>query len=218
MKTAYLIGGYARSGKTTMMSLIKQMGGNTFSTSKTLAEYAKTLFPDLIGLVDCTTDSAKAMTWDFNLIELSAAWVQDTLMAHGYQTDRTRCEIIVDDFYRRLGAAERVTLRQLMIAAAESHRIIFPNLFAELMLDKIGTLDTVYLETIGGRELDALVKELRSMQYRLVGVNNRSKTEQAGVDIRELIRPDQCNYLMAYHNTMVSKADTLAWVNANILK
>jgi hypothetical protein len=104
-----------------------------------------------------------------------------------------------------------------MIAAAESHRIIFPNIFVELMLDKIGTLDTVYLETIGGRELDSLVKELRSMQYRLVGVNNRAETEQAGVDIRELIRPDQCDYLIGYQNTMVSKADTLAWVTANII-
>lgn len=218
MKVAYLIGGYARSGKSTMMSLIKQMGGNTFSTSKTLAEYAKTLFPDLIGLVDCTTDSAKAMVWDSDLIELSAAWVQDILAAHGYLTDITHCEIIVDDFYRRLGAAENITLRQLMIATAESHRIIFPNIFSELMLDKIGTLDTVYLETIGGRELDWLVKELHSIQYRLVGVNNRAETECAGVDIRELIHHDQCDYLITYRNDMVSKSDTLAWVNTNIIK
>ena len=218
MKTAYLIGGYARSGKSTMMSLIKQMGGNTFSTSKTLADHTKMLFPDLIGLVNCTTDSAKAMAWDINLIELDAAWVQSVLADYGYSPAPRECELIVADFYARLGSKLALTLREILIAVAESHRIIFPHIYAAITLDKIGTLDTIYLETIGGKELDGIVEELRDQRYRIVGVNVRAKTESASVDIRELIRRNQCDKLLTYQNAMADKSQTLSWINANIIK
>lgn len=217
MKTAYLIGGYARSGKSTMMSLLSDLGKNTVSTSRILATHAKALFPDLLGYIDCTTDSAKAMSWDTYLIDLESRWVQDVLKSLGYATSDYQCMLIVDDFYARLGGSPKVTLRQLMVAVAESHRMIFPDIYVDLTLNAAKQCPVVYIETIGGKELYSMTNTLKSEGYHIIGLNIRAESEQAGIDIRELIRVDQCDELYVYYNSMKSKQEMFDWlITSNI--
>lgn len=211
-KTAYLIGGYARSGKSTMMSLLRTLDKKTFSTSETLAGHTRLLFPDLIAYLDCTTDSAKAMSWDAHLIELDTSWVKETLKFLKFAASEYHCAHIVDDFYARLGASPKVTLRQIMIAVAESHRTIFPDIYVTTTLDKATQHPVIYIETIGGQELDTMVEILTSESYNIVGLNMRSESEQPGVDIRELICVYQCNTLYSHHNDMRSKQELRDWL------
>ena len=200
-KTAYLIGGYARAGKSTVIRSLKTRGKKTYSTSCQLGEHAKLLFNVIPHELDLTSLSAKGVSWRRSDLDLCVSKVLEALKTLGFNLPSIDGDFIAFDYHRRLGCKGFYSTREVLIAVAESHRTRLPNMYVDMMLKYVDLLESsIYLETIGGKECDYLVEQLRRKGFNIKGINVRSHYEKAGVDIRKLITLDQCDELIEFGN------------------
>jgi hypothetical protein len=193
MKTAILIGGYARSGKSSALSHLQQTLP-IHSTSQELSRHVKILIPYLEKL-DFTSDTAKALTFPVSTAYVTTAQIYRALTDLGHKPDYCELFEIYKNHHQRLSGKTELTIRDICIAVAESTRLIYPDIYVDLVLRQTSGLNLVAMETIGGKECSYMYSELKSLGYRVIGQNIRRKTELAGVDIRELIKDAQCDIL-----------------------
>ncbi|MGL5074479.1 MAG: hypothetical protein ACRDBG_01380 [Waterburya sp.] len=194
VKTAIIIGGYARAGKSTAMTYLAQ-SISTFGMSSKLAEHVKLLIPYL-AQYDFTTDDTKGLSFPPSTAYITTVQIDRTLEKLGFNLDYWQLFEIYKDYHQRFVGKYELTLRDICIAVAESTRKILPNIYVDLVLGSLGEVELLAIETIGGKECDYLYQRLKTLRYTVVGQNIRRKTELAGVDIRELINDTQCDKLL----------------------
>lgn len=161
---AVLISGYARAGKT---SIISELGHNVYSTSKYLDLVCSGM---LVG-----SELQNSTDWPelYRTVELNHKYVKDF---------QSKNENIAPPGY---------TIRSFKIMVAED--IIVPLYGRErgLIIPTLWVVDynapVIYIETIGGEEAECIKNHLPN--HKIIPINIRSKGEQAGVDIRQLL-PD----------------------------
>lgn len=194
VKTAILIGGYARAGKSTAMAYLSQ-NMPTFGMSSKLAEHVKLLIPYL-AQYDFKADKTKALSFPPSTAYITTVQIDRALGALGFHSDYWQIFEIYKDYHQRFVGKDELSLRDICIAVAESTRKILPNIYVDLVLRDLGDLELVAIETIGGKECDYLYQQLKTLGYTVIGQNIRRKTELAGADIRELINETQCDKLL----------------------
>ncbi|MGL5079686.1 MAG: hypothetical protein ACRDBG_28140 [Waterburya sp.] len=194
VKTAILIGGYARAGKSTAMTYLAQ-SIPTFGMSLKLAEHVKLLIPYL-AQYDFTTKDTKALGFPPSTAYVTTVQIDRALKSLGSHLDYWQIFEIYKDHHQRLVGEDELSLRDICIAVAESTRKILPSIYVDLVLQDLGDLELVAIETIGGKECDYLYRQLKTLGYSVIGQNIRRKTELVGVDIRELINNTQCDKLL----------------------
>lgn len=204
VKTAILIGGFSRAGKSTTMTYLAQ-NVPTFGMSSKLAEHVKLLIPYL-AQYDFTTDEAKAMAFPPSTAYITTVQIDRALTVLGFHLDYWQIFEIYKDYHQRFVGKAELSLRDICIAVAESTRKVLPNIYVDLVLRSLNDLQLVAIETIGGKECDYLYQQLKILGYTVIGQNIRRKTELAGVDIRELVKDTQCDRLLfdAHNNYDVS--------------
>lgn len=193
VKTAILLGGYARSGKSTAMRYLGE-SIPTVSTSQELIKHVKLLIPYL-SQFDFTSDEAKAMLFPASTAYVTTLQMGKSLAALGYPLDYYYIFDIYKYYYLMLKGKLEISIRDICISVAESTRLAYPNIYVDLALKQTLDHNLIVVETTGGKESDHLYRELKTKGYQVVGQNIRRKTELAGVDIRELIKFNQCDIL-----------------------
>lgn len=191
VKTAILIGGFARAGKDLALQHLGQ-SIPAFSMSRELAKHVKLLIPYLAQL-DFTSDAAKARSFPCSTAYVTTVQIDRSLSLLGYNLDYWQVFEIYKNYHQRFVGKVELTIRDICIAVAESTRTIYPNIYVDLVLRQTLDQDLIAIETIGGTECDYLYSALKAKGYIVVGQNIRRKTELAGVDIRELIKKTQCD-------------------------
>lgn len=194
VKTAILIGGYAKSGKSTAMTHLQQ-SLPTFSTSQALTKHVKLLIPYLAQF-DFTSDHTKAMVFPPSTAYVTHNRLMTVLDFLGYDLDFWQAADISRDYYNRLRGKSELTIRDICIVIAESTRLIYPNIYVDLVLSQTLDHELLAIETIGGEECRYLYSALKAKGYTVIAQNIRRKTELVGVDIRELIKDAQCDRLL----------------------
>lgn len=194
VKTAILIGGYARAGKSTAMTYLGQ-SIPTFGMSLKLAEHVKLLIPYL-AQYDFTSNDAKALSFPCSTAYVTTVQIDRALKALGFPLDYWQIFEIYKDYHQRFVGKYELSLRDICIAVAESTRKVLPNIYVDLVLRSLHDSELVAIETIGGKECDYLYQQLKTLEYTVVGQNIRRESELAGVDIRELINETQCDKLL----------------------
>ncbi len=194
VKTAILIGGYARAGKSTAMTHLSQ-SIPTFGMSLKLAEHVKLLIPYL-SQYDFKSDEVKALSFPPSTAYITTVQIDRALGVLGFSLDYWAIFEIYKNYHQRFVGKDELSLRDICIAVAESTRKILPNIYVDLVLRDLKDLQLVAIETIGGKECDYLYQQLKTLGYAVIGQNIRRKSELADVDIRELINTTQCDRLL----------------------
>lgn len=194
VKTAILIGGYARAGKSTTMAYLAQNIA-TFGMSSKLTEHVKLLTPYL-AQYEFKSDETKALSFPPSTAYVTTVQIDRALKALGFPLDYWQIFEIYKDYHQRFVGKYELSLRDICIAVAESTRKVLPNIYVDLVLRCLRDSELVAIETIGGKECDYLYQQLKTLGYTVTGQNIRRKTELAGVDIRELIKDTQCDKLL----------------------
>lgn len=166
IETIVFLGGYARSGKTTALSYFKSQGIPTFSTSDILHQQASTMFEML-------SSNAKRYPGTKGLSQDKGAEVTINVKTG---CGSTSLEIAP-------------SMRDILIAVAESTRTLDPNFYVQQVVKQVrcckeGKLAIV--ETVGGSEFEALIGTLEA-DYTSYYLNIRREGELKGVDIRKLL-------------------------------
>jgi hypothetical protein len=163
------VGGYARSGKSTLMKVLRDWNFTTASTSQYLDSICESDMVTKTGDKSwLNTFASKSLLLEKKLVEITGHTFRS------YKINKAEEEIVPN-----LGRL---------------NGLIKPSL--EPVIKLLGK-SPIAIETIGGDEYNLMLDYLRQNQEQeidIININCRSTDEQKGVDIRTLL-PDPCLHL-----------------------
>jgi hypothetical protein len=150
MRKIIVVGGYARSGKSTSIKIIESFGIPTTSTSVILDNILDSLVPYL------------------------KDWVPSILESEN------------DPIYKNIRRKKKIWLAEQIICKKLTRQSL---VFGVIKKIKETNSKIIVVESIGGEEYNLLMEQLYhlSEEFLIKNVNIRRKTEEPGIDIRELL-------------------------------
>jgi hypothetical protein len=150
MRKIIIIGGYARSGKSSSIKIIESFGIPTISTSVILDNILDSLVPYL-------KDSVPRISKSEN-----------------------------NSIYKDIRRKKKIWLAEQIICKKLTRQSL---IFGVIKKIKDTNSKIIVIESIGGEEYNLLIGQLShlSEEFLIKNVNIRRKTEEPGIDIRELL-------------------------------
>lgn len=161
MKNIVIVNGYARSGKTTFMTIARDMGYAAISTSDILSEVCDTMLSSLFGLAYDSKDKS-------DTIEVKCATKNGNYSYEAITSRDLKIKMAEDVLRPILG-------EDVLVRASAKH--------VERTFDRN---ETVFIELINEKEVDLFLHSLKTLKgIKLHTITIRSEKELVGVDLRE---------------------------------